>query len=85
MSSQISKGGRFTLVNLNEGEKRHDQKSIEALLIKLSQFDNMNDFTPMMVDGLSNKEKKMVLNLLVIIKEKRCGKFKGRVVANGRK
>ena len=44
----------------------------------------MNAFTPMMVDGLSNREK-MAFNLLVIIKEKRCGKFKGIVVTTWRK
>ena len=45
----------------------------------------MKTFTPLMVDDMSNKENKMDLNLLVIIKEKRCGKIKDRVVAEGSK
>ena len=39
----------------------------------------------MMISDLSNKEMKAALNLLVIIREKRCGKIKGRVVADGSK
>ena len=42
-------------------------------------------FTPLMVGGLSKKKRKMALNLLVIITEKRCRKIKGRVVADGSK
>ena len=38
-----------------------------------------------MINELSKKERKMALNLLVIIREKRSGKIKGRVVADGRK
>ena len=30
----------------------------------------------MMVNGLSNREKKMAFNLLIVIKENRCGKVK---------
>ena len=51
----------------------------------MSQLDNMTAFTPIMVNELSNKEKKIALNVLVIIREKRCGKIKGRVVADGSK
>ena len=38
-----------------------------------------------MASSLTDKEKKIALNLLVVIKQKRCGKIKGRVVADGRK
>lgn len=58
---------------------------MENLLTKLSQLDDMTAFTPMMFNDLSNKERKAALNLLVILREKRCGKIKGRVVADGSK
>ena len=85
MFSQIGKESRYVQVPLNEGTKRHGEKSIEDLLLELSQLDNMTAFTPLTINELSNKEKKMALNLLVIIKEKRSGKIKGRVVADGSK
>ena len=83
--SQIGKDGRFAQVNLSEGERRHGDRSINKILTELSQLDNMNAFVPILMNDLSNKEKKMALNLLVIIKEKRCGKIKGQVVADGSK
>ena len=85
MFSKISKDSKFSSTNFNEGVKRHGGKSIEALLMELSHLDNMNTFMPLIADNLSAKDKKLSLNLLVIIREKRCGKFKGRVVADGRK
>ena len=77
MLSQISKEGKFANTNFNEGIKRHGNKSINVLLAILSQLDDMTAFTPLMASKLSNKERKMALNLLVIIREKRCGKIKG--------
>ena len=83
--SQISKDGRFSNTNLNEEVKIHGEKSIEVMLIELSQLDNMSVFTPLMINELSKKEKKIAPNLLVIIREKRSGKIKSRVVADGSK
>ena len=85
MFGQISKDGKFANTGLKEGVKRHGEKSIDALLTELSQLDNMTAFTPLMSGELSKSERKMALNLLVIIREKRCGKIKGRVVADGSK
>ena len=68
MFSQISKDGKFVNTNLKEGVKRHGRKSLDALLIELSQLDNMTAFTPIMAEKLSKKEKKMALNLLVVIR-----------------
>ena len=48
-------------------------------------MDDMITFAPMMISELSKKERKIALNLLVIIRRKRCGKIKGRVVADGSK
>ena len=45
----------------------------------------MTAFAPLMVSEMSNEERKMALNLLVVIKEKRNGKIKGRIVADGSK
>ena len=71
MFSQISKEGKYTQVNLREGVKRDGWKSIDAMLVELYQIDNMTPFAPLMVSEMSNKGRKMVLNMLVVIKEKR--------------
>ena len=81
MFSHFSKEGKYANANLNEGMKRHRDKSIELLLVELSQMNNMTASIPIMAGELSKKEKKTALSLLVIIREKRCGKIKGRVVA----
>ena len=83
MFSQVSKCGKFAQTNFNEGVKRRGDNYVEAILVELSQLDNMAAFTPLMINGLSNKEKKMALNLLIFIKKKRSGKIKDRVVVDG--
>ena len=83
MFSQISKEGKFANTSLKEGMKRYVNTSIEALLVELFQLDNMTAFNPLMFNELNKKEKKMALNLLVVMREKRYGKIKDRVVADG--
>ena len=39
MFSQISRDGRYANTTFTEGTIRHDKKSIEALLVELSQMD----------------------------------------------
>ena len=84
MFSQISKGGKYVSMNYNEGVKRHGDKSIEVLLTELSQLDNMSAFMPLILNEMSKNERNLALNLLVIIREKKSSKVKGRVVADGR-
>ena len=69
MFSQISRDGKFVSTHFNEGVKSHGDKSIEALLTELSQLDNITIFMPMMFDKMSKKERNLILNLLVIIRE----------------
>ena len=85
MMSQISKESKNAQVSVKEGIKRFGDKAIQALVVELTQLDDKNTFTPLMVNELNNDEKRMSLNLLALIKQKRCGKVKGRVVADGRK
>jgi hypothetical protein len=50
-----------------------------------SQLDDRTIFDPMNVKDLSHQEKANALNLITMVKEKRCGKIKGRACADGRK
>ena len=85
MFSQISKDSKYAQVGMKEGIRRHGDKALEALLFELTQLDEKETFRPLLASSMTNEERKMALNLLTIIKEKRCGKIKGRVVADGRK
>ena len=85
MMSQISKESKNAQVSVREGIRRFGDKAVEALMIELTQLDDKNTFTPVMANTLDKNERKMALNLLAVIKEKRCGKIKGRVVADGSK
>lgn len=85
MMSQLSQDSKYAQVGMKKGLKRYGRKGIEALLKEFAQLNNMDAFSPMKEHELSKEEKSMVLNLLALLKEKRCGKIKGRVVADGRK
>ena len=45
----------------------------------------METVVPLKANKLTTKQKSEALELLTLIKKKRCGKIKGRVCANGRK
>ena len=85
MFSQISKDSKYAQVGMKEGVRRHGDRALEALLFELTQLDEKETFRPLLASSMTKEERKMALNLLTIIKEKRCGKIKGRVVADGRK
>ena len=54
----------------------------------LADFGQLNDqkiFDPKFEHELTGKQKRAALNLITLVKEKRCGKFKGRACADGRK
>ena len=85
MFSQISKDSKYAQVGMKEGVRRHGDRALDALLFELTQLDEKETFRPLLASSMTKEERKMALNLLTIIKEKRCGKIKGRVVADGRK
>ena len=84
MFSQLSRSGRFANMNLKEGTRRHEEihRGFTVRVVKVGRHDC---FTPVKLNDLSKKKRKAVLPLLVIIREMRCGKIKGRVVADGSK
>ena len=83
--SQISKESKNAQVSVKEGIKRFGDRAIKALIVELTQLHEKKTFTPVLASELSKDERKMALNLLANIKEKGCGKVKGRVVADGSK
>lgn len=68
-----------------EGIKRYGEKAVEAVLTEYAQLNEKGVFEPIFVDKLTTKQRKIVLNLITMVKRKRCGKVKGRACADDRK
>ncbi len=66
------------------GIKKHGQVAIDALFNEFSQLHDLTVFRPQDAKRLTKAQKKAALRAINVIKEKRCGKIKGRTVADGR-
>jgi hypothetical protein len=66
------------------GIKKHGQKAVDALFSEFCQLDNKSVFKPLAASILTKKQKHEALRAVNLIKEKRCGKLKGRTCADGR-
>jgi Reverse transcriptase (RNA-dependent DNA polymerase) len=75
----------FTQVSMKRGLKMFGDKGREAVETELHQLHDREVMTPVEADSLSQEEKKRALQYLMFLKEKRCGKIKGRGCADGRK
>ena len=83
--AHISSATKHDQVSVEEGIRRFGDKAIEAVLSEYAQLNDKNVFKSRFANELSSKQKTDALNLITIVKEKRCGKIKGRAVADGRK
>jgi hypothetical protein len=69
----------------NDGErKKHGQIAVDALFQKFSQLHDLAVFRARNKNELTEEETRAALRAISMIKEKRCGKIKGRTVADGR-
>ena len=75
----------FTQMSAREGIKRFQEKAIEALITEWKQLDEKQVFTGIKYSDLNPEQRKSALRLVQLIKQKRCGKIKGRTCADGRK
>ena len=65
------------------GIKKHGENAVAVMYNEFFQLDDKTVFEGLMVTDLKQKQKKMALRAINLIKEKRCGKLKGRKVAYG--
>ena len=72
-------------MSAREGIKMFGDRALAAMVKEYGQLHDLQVFSPRNPLKLSKKEKVMALNAIDLIKEKRCGKIKGRTVADGRK
>jgi hypothetical protein len=75
----------MTQMSAKEGIKKHGQVAIDALFEEFAQLHDLRVFLPQDVTELTRDEKRGALRTISVIKEKRCGKIKGRTVADGRR
>ena len=70
----MAKHDKYAQVSVKEGIRRHGQKAIDAVLTEYAQLNNRNIFEPKHAHELGTEVKREALNLITLIKEKRCGK-----------
>ena len=83
-------GGEFHKVLLNQmtakaGIKKHGEVAIAALIKELTHNLHEKDVIEgKLFEDLTPEQREKALRVVALIKEKRCGKIKGRVCADGR-
>ena len=74
----------FTQMTAAKGIKLFGERAIAAMFKEYNQLNDMGVFGIVNPDSLSVEQKKKALRAINLIKEKRCGRIKGRTVADGR-
>ena len=74
----------FTQMSAKVGLRKHGQRAFDALLKEFAQLQEQDVFEPVDATTLTAAEKRTALRILSVIKEKRCGKIKGRACLDGR-
>ena len=75
MFHQISIEGSYAHVHLNEEVRRYGENSIEDLLVKLSQLDNVTALIPPMINELSNKGNILLRTCWLLLKKRVVERF----------
>lgn len=74
----------FNQMTAKAGIKKHGKVAIDALYQEFLQLHDLDVFEGLHPDKLTKEQKRAALRAISVIKEKRCGKIKGRTVADGR-
>ena len=74
----------MTQMSEKKGIRMFGEKALEAMAKEYAQLDQLTLFTPRDARELDYQQRRDSLNIIDLIKEKRCGKIKGRTVVDGR-
>eukprot|EP00957_Ditylum_brightwellii_P065118 4939305-Ditylum_brightwellii.AAC.1 len=74
----------FNQMSANQGIKKHGQVAVDALLKEFAQLDDLTVLRGIHTSLLTPTQKQEALRAINLIKEKRCGRIKGRTIADGR-
>ena len=75
----------LTQYHINKGIKKFGQAGIDAVVVELKQLHDRMVVDPKNPYDMTTQEKHAALQYLMFLKQKRCGKIKGRGCADGRK
>ena len=82
--AQTKQKDMYVHVSVHKGVMRHGELAFGALFNEFGQIHQHGTCIPQMVDNLTFEQRKEVLNLITMIKE-RCGKVKVRTCVDGGK
>ena len=74
----------MTQYTADRGVKLFKERGVEAILIEMTQLHRRKVGQPRHRDDLTEEQRRAALHYLMFLKEKRCGKIKGRGCANGK-
>ncbi len=80
---QCITGFILTQMTATAGIRKHGSRAVDALFQELCQLDDKKVFKPINANNLTRGQKREALRAINLIKEKRCGKLKGRTCADG--
>mmetsp|Transcript_2109 Transcript_2109/g.4555 ORF Transcript_2109/g.4555 Transcript_2109/m.4555 type:complete len:142 (+) Transcript_2109:2776-3201(+) len=72
-------------LSLKQGLKQFGDRGRDAVSAELQQIHMKQTFTPSDFKALTKEQRGRVLESLIFLEEKRSGKIKGRICADGRK
>jgi hypothetical protein len=81
---QYVTGFIMTQMSAKAGTKKHGQVALDALFQEFLQLHDLDGFNALVANNITKEQKRGALRAIDVIKEKRCGKIKGRTVADGR-
>jgi hypothetical protein len=82
---KVITGFIMTQMSAKAGIKKHGQVALDALYSKFLQLHDLEVFKGLLqASELTKAQRNASLRAISVIKEKRCGKIKGRTVADGR-
>jgi len=74
----------LTQMSASKGLRVYGEKAAKAMAKEYAQLDELGVFKGRMSGSLNSDERKAALQVIDLIKEKRCGRIKGRTVVDGR-
>ena len=83
-SMKTDAGIKKTQMSFKEGLRRHGKATEAALMAEFSQLEELDVYEAVNARFLTRAQQRAALRAINLIKEKRCGKIKGRTVADGR-
>jgi len=77
-------GTCMTQMSARQGIKMYGERAIDAMAKEYSQLEELKVFEPIQKKKLTRELRRNALQVIDLIKEKRCGRIKGRTVVDGR-